>query len=321
MRHLLVSPYIVKTSGQVVFSANMPFALNNLSSNALAFLRRLQAGLDSAEVAVATQDRELDQLFQILESKEAIRTHESIRVRPEDQKTFDFLCSVSPDPIAAWHKVQSAHLIILGCGGIGAECAESLTGMGFTKFTCIDGDKVAAHNLNRQTIFAATDVGASKVVALKSRLLEKRPYLEIETIERFVTGPDSLSDCLPSDAACLIAGIDQPPILSKLWTLDACIQKTVPCIFTGVGIRNGSIGPCFDDVSQMASYREKIANDAAQIDTSRTAALGPSLGASNLTICAILCHDVFRLVSGIETPLSLNKQLLLRFDTLALKAI
>ena len=54
-------------------------------------------------------------------------------------------------------RIRATRVLIAGCG-IGSSFAEAAVRLGFEHITLVDGDTVAATNLNRQT-FTAEDVG------------------------------------------------------------------------------------------------------------------------------------------------------------------
>ena len=51
---------------------------------------------------------------------------------------------------AAMERLASAHVLVVGVGGVGSWCAEALVRTGAGHLTLIDDDVVAASNLNRQ---------------------------------------------------------------------------------------------------------------------------------------------------------------------------
>jgi tRNA A37 threonylcarbamoyladenosine dehydratase len=73
-------------------------------------------------------------------------------------------------------------VILFGTGGVGSWCAEGLVRSGITHLTIVDGDRVAASNVNRQAMATSRNIGEVKVEAMKSRLLEINPQAEIETV-------------------------------------------------------------------------------------------------------------------------------------------
>lgn len=97
--------------------------------------------------------------------------------------------------------------IIFGGAGIGSNIAESALRLGFENITIIDGDVVDESNLNRQN-YTEQNVGQSKVVTLKKRLLEINPkanikihnlFLNESNMAKFLTGNDIAINALDFD--------------------------------------------------------------------------------------------------------------------------
>ena len=72
---------------------------------------------------------------------------------------------------------------ITGCGGLGCYAAEFLARTGLKSLTLIDGDVFAASNLNRQLYSLETNLGKSKVLEARERLLQIRADLSIEAFD------------------------------------------------------------------------------------------------------------------------------------------
>ena len=75
---------------------------------------------------------------------------------------------------------------VVGCGGVGSWVILNLALSGVKKIYTIDPDTVSLNNLNR-TPFRLRDIGAYKVTAMMSLILERRPNCDIiimpETVE------------------------------------------------------------------------------------------------------------------------------------------
>lgn len=74
-------------------------------------------------------------------------------------------------------------VIIFGVGGVGSWCAEGLVRSGVGHITLVDSDRVCITNVNRQMMATSRTIGMVKVEALKDRLLEINPDVEIETVQ------------------------------------------------------------------------------------------------------------------------------------------
>jgi tRNA A37 threonylcarbamoyladenosine dehydratase len=81
-------------------------------------------------------------------------------------------------------RLAQKKVIILGIGGVGSWCAESLVRTGISKLTIVDSDRVCVTNINRQLIATTKTVGLVKTEVLKNRLLEINPNAEINAIQK-----------------------------------------------------------------------------------------------------------------------------------------
>src|SRR6186997_2505919 len=84
-------------------------------------------------------------------------------------------------------RLRSAHVCIIGIGGVGSWAAEALARSGIGKLTLIDADEVCLGNVNRQLHSLDGTIGRSKVTVLAERLRQINPALEVETIIAFLT--------------------------------------------------------------------------------------------------------------------------------------
>ena len=79
--------------------------------------------------------------------------------------------------------LDETRVIIFGVGGVGSWCAEGLVRSGIGHITMVDSDRVCITNVNRQMMATSRTVGMVKVEALKERLLEINPDVDIEAIQ------------------------------------------------------------------------------------------------------------------------------------------
>lgn len=84
-------------------------------------------------------------------------------------------------------RLNEARVIILGVGGVGSWCAESLVRSGIRRMTIVDSDRVCITNINRQLMANLSTVGQVKVDALRERLLSINPKAEIEALQKIYT--------------------------------------------------------------------------------------------------------------------------------------
>lgn len=83
----------------------------------------------------------------------------------------------------AMRYMNAARVILLGVGGVGSWCAESLIRSGIYHLTLVDSDCISGTNINRQLPATTLTIGEAKVNVLKKRLLEINPEAEITAIQ------------------------------------------------------------------------------------------------------------------------------------------
>lgn len=67
--------------------------------------------------------------------------------------------------IEGQQKLSAAHILVVGCGGLGAAALPYLAASGIGTLTIADSDTVELHNLQRQVAFDEGDVGKLKTEA------------------------------------------------------------------------------------------------------------------------------------------------------------
>lgn len=85
----------------------------------------------------------------------------------------------------ALKRLKGAHVAIFGLGGVGGACLEALVRSAIGTFTLIDGDVFSKSNLNRQVLATASEVGASKVLVAKKRVLAINPLATVNLVNAF----------------------------------------------------------------------------------------------------------------------------------------
>ena len=88
--------------------------------------------------------------------------------------------------VAGAQKIRSAHVIVVGLGGVGSWAAEALARSGVAKLTLIDLDHIAESNINRQIHALDTTLGQAKVIAMRDRIAHINPDCQVDCIEEFV---------------------------------------------------------------------------------------------------------------------------------------
>lgn len=106
-------------------------------------------------------------------------------------------------------KLQGAHVVIAGLGGVGGHCAEALARVGIGRLTLIDADTVSPSNLNRQAFATRSTIGMKKTEAAALRLRDISDA-ELTLIDTFLL-PETIEGTLPADADAVADCIDSVP--------------------------------------------------------------------------------------------------------------
>ena len=100
-------------------------------------------------------------------------------------------------------RLRSAHVLVVGLGGVGAYAAEMIVRAGAGRLTIADADRVAETNINRQLVALHSTVGRPKAEVLAERLRDINPDLQLTVIEKYIRDEetDRLLDAAPYDYA------------------------------------------------------------------------------------------------------------------------
>ncbi len=136
--------------------------------------------------------------------------------------------------LAGAQRIRTAHVAVIGIGGVGSWAAEALARSGVGRLTLIDLDHVAESNINRQIHALETTLGQAKVLAMRDRIAQINPDCVVQCIEEFVD-PDNWPSLLPVGVDAVIDACDQVRAKTAMaaWALK---NKT---IFITVGAAGG----------------------------------------------------------------------------------
>lgn len=134
--------------------------------------------------------------------------------------------------------LQQSHILIVGIGGVGSWCAESVARTGIGKITLLDLDDVCITNTNRQLNALNSTIGKSKVEVMRERISDIAPECQVQTICDFFD--DSTADSiLEKKYDIIIDCIDS--LQSKCLLINSCKTRNIPLIT--VGGAGGKIDP------------------------------------------------------------------------------
>jgi len=95
----------------------------------------------------------------------------------------------------ALERLQKAHVLVVGLGGVGSFAAEFLARSGVGRLTIVDGDVVDPTNRNRQLQALSSTHGQKKAWLMRDRILDINPECQVYAIDSFLD-PEAMRQLL-----------------------------------------------------------------------------------------------------------------------------
>lgn len=132
-------------------------------------------------------------------------------------------------------RLRRAHVMVVGCGGVGSWAAEGVCRAGVGRLTIVDFDFVCIRNFNRQLQALDGTVGRLKVEVLAERLRLVNPEARIDAVSSPFSAENHAA-LLKERPGFIIDAIDH--ITSKCFLIDHCRKNAIPFVVsTGSGGR------------------------------------------------------------------------------------
>ncbi len=132
--------------------------------------------------------------------------------------------------VSGLYKLQAAHVVVIGIGGVGSWAVEALARNAVGKITLIDLDNIAESNVNRQLHALDGEFGKAKVTAMHERIWAINPLCQVREIEDFVT-PTNIAEMLDFHCDVILDCIDDAQ--AKVALADFCKRTHTTLIATG----------------------------------------------------------------------------------------
>jgi len=130
----------------------------------------------------------------------------------------------------AQDKLNAAHILMIGAGGLGSSAALYLTAAGIGELTIIDDDRVELSNLQRQIIHSTKSIGQHKVKSAYEQLNALNPDIKINTLVARLD--DTNVDELIKNCDLVIDGSDN--LTTRYLVNDNCLKYKKPLVYAAV---------------------------------------------------------------------------------------
>lgn len=161
--------------------------------------------------------------------------------------------------------LAAAHVVVVGCGGIGSPALQYLAAAGIGRLTLIDDDRIEASNLQRQTIFREADVGRGKADAAADWVRHFDLAIAVQVRAQRIDRGNAAD--LIAGASVVLDGCDN--FATRLAVSDACVAAGVPLTSAALGRFQGQVGNFAGHHPDQPCYRCWVGDafDAEDCDT------------------------------------------------------
>lgn len=161
-------------------------------------------------------------------------------------------------------QLMSAHITVIGAGGIGCPVIQYLAGAGVGTIRVIDDDVVALSNLQRQTLFGSEDIGTPKAEAAMRSVARLNPHVKLIPIVQRLDADNAETLLRHSDV--IIDGCDN--FATRLIVSDAATRLHIPLVSAAVGQFEGQLSVFRGWEEGQACYRCLVGEDPARAEAS-----------------------------------------------------
>jgi sulfur-carrier protein adenylyltransferase/sulfurtransferase len=127
-------------------------------------------------------------------------------------------------------RLKASSVLVVGAGGLGVPVLTYLAGAGVGRIGIVDGDRLEASNLHRQTLYALADVGQPKAQLAAARLQALNPEIDVQIHATRLTAENGAALLQPYDLI-----IDCTDNFSTKFLLnDLCMTQSKPAVLSSV---------------------------------------------------------------------------------------
>jgi tRNA A37 threonylcarbamoyladenosine dehydratase len=131
----------------------------------------------------------------------------------------------------ALERFKTAHVCVIGVGGVGSWIVEALARSAVGALTLIDLDNVGESNINRQIQAVTGTIGQPKIEALRDRIAQINPFCKVTLVEDFIE-PDNIAQMIGGKGFdYVVDAIDS--VKAKAALIAFCRDQAIPLLTSG----------------------------------------------------------------------------------------
>jgi adenylyltransferase/sulfurtransferase len=169
-------------------------------------------------------------------------------LRPDQLERYKRHLTLPEIGVRGQEALVRARVLLVGAGGLGCPLAQYLAAAGVGTLGLVDFDVVDASNLQRQVLYATSDVGRPKLEVARDRIRAQNPDVRVELHPVRLTSANALEILGAYDV--IVDGTDNFP--TRYLTNDACVLLGLPNVHGSIFRFDGQAtvfdarrGPCY----------------------------------------------------------------------------
>ena len=153
----------------------------------------------------------------------------------------------------ALERFKTAHVCVIGVGGVGSWIVEALARSAVGELTLIDLDNVAESNINRQIQALTETIGQPKIEALRDRIAQINPFCKVNLVEDFVEVDNIVQMIGGKNFDYVVDAIDS--VKAKAALIAYCSEHAIPLIT--IGGAGGQTDPTKIEIRDLARTEQE----------------------------------------------------------------
>ena len=195
-------------------------------------------------------------------------------------------------------KLKTAHVVIIGAGGIGCPVIQYLAAAGVGTLTIVDDDTVEVSNLQRQILFSDADIGASKAQVATTAAQRINPHINAHPVNARIDAGNAAA--LLAGAGLVIDGCDN--FATRLAVNAACVAAHIPLLSAAIGAFDAQVGLFAGWQADQPCYACLVGADPARdgVNCAEAGVLGALAGLAG----TLAATEAVRALTGFGAPLT-----------------
>jgi len=209
-------------------------------------------------------------------------------------------------------KLKQARVLVIGAGGLGCPVLQYLAAAGIGTIGIIDFDVVEIHNLHRQILYTAEDIGKRKAPTAANRIKQSNPNVQTAVFEIMLN--EENAEEIISQFDIVVDGSDN--FVTRYLVNDICIKLGKPLVY----------GSIFKFEGQLAVFNYKGSKNLRDIypeppnpeDAPSCSDIGV-IGVIPGIVGLLMCQLVFQIQLGF--PVDTNTIMVFNFNSFQLQKL